>query len=47
MSIEFTHATFEGPNGWTIWQVIGRIDVVTADEAYANGEEIVKDNLQV
>ena len=47
MSIEFTHATFEGPNGWTIWQVIGRIDVVTADEAYASGEEIVKDNTRI
>ena len=39
MSEEFKYATSEGPNGWTIWQVIGRIDVATADEAYASGEK--------
>ena len=47
MSEEFTHATSEGHNGWTIWQVIGRIDVATADEAYASGEEIVKGNEKI
>ena len=41
---EFKQTTSEGLNGWTIWQVEGRIDIATSEETYASGEKIVKDN---
>ena len=28
-------------NGWTVWSVEGRIDIATADGAYAKGDEIL------
>ena len=31
-------------NGWTAWSVEGRIDVVTADAVYKQGEEITGKN---
>ena len=42
MAKEFSQTTSEGPSGWTVWQVTGRIDVATSDDTYAKGEEIVK-----
>ena len=33
-----------GANGWTVWSVNGRIDMVTAEKAYATGEDIVNRN---
>lgn len=44
MAKEFTQKTREGPNGWTVWQVAGRIDVATSEATYAQGEKIVKEN---
>jgi len=44
MAKEFKQTTFAGPNGWTVWQVEGRIDVATSEDTYARGEEIVKEN---
>lgn len=41
MAKEFMQKESAGPNGWTVWSVSGRIDMVTADTAYAKGEEIV------
>ena len=42
MAREFIQSESDGPNGWTIWKVVGRIDVQTAPAACAKGEEIVK-----
>ena len=36
--------TAAGANGWTVWSVNGRIDMVTAEKAYATGEDIVNRN---
>jgi len=41
MAREFLQKESAGPNGWTVWSVSGRIDMLTADAAYATGEEIV------
>jgi anti-anti-sigma factor len=42
MAREFIQSESVGPNGWTIWKVVGRIDVQTAQAACEKGEEIVK-----
>ena len=47
MAKEFSQSTSEGANGWTVWQVVGRIDVATSDTTYAKGEEIVKSDTKV
>jgi anti-anti-sigma factor len=44
MAKEFLQKESAGPNGWTVWSVSGRIDLVTADAAYATGEDIVQRN---
>jgi len=44
MSKEFLQMESAGPNGWTVWSVSGRIDMVTADAAYATGEDILQRN---
>ena len=44
MAKEFVQKESAGPNGWTVWSVSGRIDMVTADTAYATGEDIVTRN---
>ena len=44
MSKEFLQEESAGPNGWTVWSVSGRIDMVTADAAYATGEDILQRN---
>ncbi|MBO5992643.1 MAG: STAS domain-containing protein [Acidaminococcaceae bacterium] len=44
MTKEFLQKESSGPDGWTIWSVSGRIDMVTADTAYATGEDIVLRN---
>ncbi len=44
MAKEFLQKESSGPNGWTVWSVSGRIDMVTADAAYAKGEDIVLRN---
>lgn len=41
MAKEFVQKESAGLNGWTVWSVSGRIDMVTADTAYATGEDIV------
>jgi len=41
MEKKFEQRQAEGPNGWTVWSVTGRIDTLTADEAYAAGEELI------
>ena len=41
MAKEFLQKESSGPNDWTVWSVSGRIDMVTADSAYATGEDIV------
>ena len=41
MAKEFLQKESNGPDGWTIWSVRGRIDMVTADAAYTTGEDIV------
>lgn len=47
MAKEFSQTTSEEPNGWTVWQVTGRIDVATSDDTYAGGEEIMKANEKI
>lgn len=47
MSEDLTQTTLEGKNGWTVWKVVGRIDIATADDAYANGEGIVNANEKI
>lgn len=44
MEREFLQNESTGPNGWTVWSVNGRIDMVTAEKAYAMGEDIVQRN---
>ena len=44
MAKEFLQKESSGTDGWTIWSVSGRIDMVTADTAYATGEDIVLRN---
>ena len=44
MAKEFLQNESAGPNGWTVWSVSGRIDMVTADTAYATGEDIIQRN---
>lgn len=44
MEKEFLQNESAGPNGWTVWSVNGRIDMVTAEQAYAMGEDIVQRN---
>ena len=44
MEKEFLQTETAGANGWTIWSVNGRIDMVTAEKAYATGEDIVNRN---
>ena len=46
MAKEFLQKESSGPDGWTIWSVSGRIDMVTADVAYAMGEDIVLRNVK-
>lgn len=42
MEHDFVQKEIEGPRGWTIWQVEGRIDIQTAATAYQQGEVVVK-----
>ena len=42
MAKELLQKEYAGPNGWTIWAVEGRIDTLTAETAYAFGEELVQ-----
>ena len=44
MANAITQKEMEGPNGWKVWKIIGRINTQTAGEAYEQGEAIVKDN---
>ncbi len=44
MEKEFSQTETAGANGWTVWSVNGRIDMVTAEKAYATGEDIVNRN---
>lgn len=44
MAKEFMQKESTGHNGWTVWTVTGRIDTMTADQAYAEGERIVQQN---
>ena len=44
MEKEFLQTETAGTNGWTVWSVNGRIDMVTAEKAYATGEDIVNRN---
>ena len=44
MAKELLQKEYAGPNGWTIWAVEGRIDTLTAETAYAFGEELVQKN---
>ena len=44
MEKEFLQTETAGVNGWTVWSVNGRIDMVTAEKAYATGEDIVNRN---
>ena len=46
MAKEFLQKESTGPNGWTIWSVSGRFDMVTADAAYTTGEDIVLRNVK-
>lgn len=41
MEKKFAQYEEEGPNGWTVWRVEGRIDIHTADKAYQMGEDII------
>ena len=47
MEKEFLQTETAGANGWTVWSVNGRIDMVTAEKAYATGEDIVNRNENV
>ena len=42
MAREFSQSEWDGPRGWTIWKIVGRVDVQTAPAACAKGEEIVR-----
>ena len=44
MEKEFLQTETAGANGWTVWSVNGRIDMVTAEKAYPTGEDIVNRN---
>lgn len=44
MEKEFLQTETAGANGWTVWSVNGRIDMVTAEKAYSKGEDIVNRN---
>lgn len=44
MEKEFLQTETAGANGWTVWSVNGRIDMVTAEKAYSQGEDIVNRN---
>lgn len=44
MEKELLQTETAGANGWTVWSVNGRIDMVTAEKAYATGEDIVNRN---
>ena len=44
MEKEFLQTETAGAKGWTVWSVNGRIDMVTAEKAYATGEDIVNRN---
>lgn len=44
MEKEFLQTETAGANGWTVWSVNGRIDMVTSEKAYATGEDIVNRN---
>ena len=44
MENKMTQQELEGPKGWKIWKIIGRIDTQTAGAAYEKGEAIVKEN---
>ncbi len=44
MAKEFMQSEMEGPKGWKVWKVVGRIDTQTADTAYEKGEAIVNTN---
>lgn len=44
MEKEFLQTETAGASGWTVWSVNGRIDMVTAEKAYATGEDIVNRN---
>lgn len=44
MEKEFLQTETAGTNGWTVWSVNGRIDMVTAEKAYSKGEDIVNRN---
>ncbi len=44
MEKDFLQTETAGANGWTVWSVNGRIDMVTAEKAYATGEDIVNRN---
>lgn len=38
MEKEFLQTETAGANGWAVWSVNGRIDMVTAEKAYATGK---------
>lgn len=42
MANEITQKEEQLENGWTVWSVEGRIEVITADTAYAKGDEILE-----
>lgn len=42
METKFIQSEAEGPKGWAVWKITGRVDAMTADDAYALGESIVK-----
>ncbi len=44
MVSNFLQKTSIGPNGWMVWSISGRIDMLTADAVYNTGEEIVLSN---
>lgn len=41
MAKTFIQSEMEGPKDWTIWKIVGSIDIQTADAAYEKGEAIV------
>lgn len=44
MEKEFLQTETAGANGWTVWSVNGRIDMVTAEKSLRHGEDIVNRN---
>lgn len=42
MANEITQKEEQLENGWTVWSVEGRIEIITADTAYAKGDEILE-----